>query len=45
MTNDDLRRDVTAELDWDPQVDSTAIEVSAAAISFAICTAKPRIAI
>jgi len=29
MTNDDLRRDVTAELDWDPQVDSTAIEVSA----------------
>jgi osmotically-inducible protein OsmY len=30
MTNDDLRRDVTAELDWDPRVDSTAIEVSAA---------------
>ena len=29
MTNDDLRCDVTAELDWDPRVDSTAIEVSA----------------
>ena len=29
MTDDDLRRDVTAELHWDPQVDSTAIEVSA----------------
>jgi osmotically-inducible protein OsmY len=30
MTNDDLQRDVTAELNWDPQVDSAAIEVSAA---------------
>src|SRR5438128_7068715 len=30
MTDDDLRRDVAAELVWDPQVDSTAIEVSAA---------------
>lgn len=30
MTDDDLQRDVTAELDWDPQVDSAAIEVSAA---------------
>jgi osmotically-inducible protein OsmY len=29
MTDDDLRRDVAAELHWDPQVDSTAIEVSA----------------
>lgn len=29
MTNDDLRRDVTAELCWDPQVDSAAIEVAA----------------
>jgi osmotically-inducible protein OsmY len=30
MTDDDLRRDVAAELCWDPQVDSAAIEVSAA---------------
>jgi len=30
MTDDDLRRDVAAELNWDPQVDSAAIEVSAA---------------
>jgi len=30
MTNDDLQRDVAAELSWDPQVDSAAIEVSAA---------------
>jgi osmotically-inducible protein OsmY len=30
MTDDDLQRDVTAELNWDPQVDSAAIEVSAA---------------
>ncbi len=30
MTDDDLRRDVAAELSWDPQVDSAAIEVSAA---------------
>jgi osmotically-inducible protein OsmY len=30
MTDDDLRQDVAAELHWDPQVDSTAIEVSAA---------------
>jgi osmotically-inducible protein OsmY len=30
MTDDDLRRAVAAELHWDPQVDSTAIEVSAA---------------
>jgi osmotically-inducible protein OsmY len=29
MTDNDLRRDVAAELHWDPQVDSTAIEVSA----------------
>ncbi|HYB48290.1 MAG TPA: BON domain-containing protein [Streptosporangiaceae bacterium] len=29
MTDDDLRRDVAAELCWDPQVDSTAIEASA----------------
>jgi osmotically-inducible protein OsmY len=29
MTNDDLRCDVAAELHWDPQVDGTAIEVSA----------------
>jgi osmotically-inducible protein OsmY len=30
MTDDDLRRDVAAELCWDPRVDSAAIEVSAA---------------
>ena len=30
MTDGDLRRDVTAELYWDPQVGSPAIEVSAA---------------
>jgi osmotically-inducible protein OsmY len=30
MTDDDLRRDVAAELCWDPQVDSAAIEASAA---------------
>jgi osmotically-inducible protein OsmY len=30
MTDDDLQRDVAAELSWDPQVDSAAIEVSAA---------------
>jgi osmotically-inducible protein OsmY len=30
MTDEDLRRDVAAELHWDPQVDSAAIEVSAA---------------
>jgi osmotically-inducible protein OsmY len=30
MTDDDLRRDVAAELRWDPRVDSAAIEVSAA---------------
>lgn len=30
MTDEDLRRDVAAELCWDPQVDSAAIEVSAA---------------
>ena len=30
MTDDDLRRDVAAELYWDPRVDSPAIEVSAA---------------
>ncbi|HET9969585.1 MAG TPA: BON domain-containing protein [Streptosporangiaceae bacterium] len=30
MMDDDLRRDVAAELRWDPQVDSAAIEVSAA---------------
>ncbi len=30
MTDDDLRRDVAAELYWDPRVDSAAIEVSAA---------------
>lgn len=30
MTDDDLRRDVAAELRWDPQVNSVAIEVSAA---------------
>ena len=30
MTDDDLRRDVAAEPRWDPQVDSAAIEVSAA---------------
>jgi osmotically-inducible protein OsmY len=29
MTNDDLRRDVAAELFWDPKVDSEAIAVSA----------------
>lgn len=29
MTDDDLRRDVLAELGWDPRVDSAAIEVSA----------------
>ncbi len=29
MTNDELRRQVTAELSWDPQVDSEVIEVSA----------------
>lgn len=29
MTDDDLRRHVAAELSWDPQVDSEAIEVSA----------------
>jgi len=30
MMDDDLRRNVAAELSWDPQVDSDAIEVSAA---------------
>jgi len=30
MRDDDLRYDVAAELSWDPQVDSDAIEVSAA---------------
>ena len=30
MRDDDLRRQVAAELSWDPQVDSEAIEVSAA---------------
>jgi len=30
MRDDDLRRQVAAELLWDPQVDSEAIEVSAA---------------
>ena len=30
MRDDDLRRDVAAELYWDPQVGSPAIEVSAA---------------
>ena len=30
VTDDDLRRDVAAELGWDPQVDSAAIEISAA---------------
>jgi osmotically-inducible protein OsmY len=30
MRDDELRRDVTAELSWDPQVDSDAIEVSVA---------------
>jgi osmotically-inducible protein OsmY len=30
MTDNDLRRDVAAELCWDPRVDSAAIEVSAA---------------
>ena len=30
MTDDDLRRDVAAELYWDPQVGGPAIEVSAA---------------
>ena len=30
MRDDDLWRDVAAELSWDPQVDSDAIEVSAA---------------
>jgi osmotically-inducible protein OsmY len=30
MTDEDLRRDVAAELCWDPQVDSAAIEISAA---------------
>jgi osmotically-inducible protein OsmY len=29
MTDDELRRQVTAELTWDPQVDSEVIEVSA----------------
>jgi osmotically-inducible protein OsmY len=30
MTDDDLQRDVAAEVDWDPRVDGAAIEVSAA---------------
>ena len=30
MTDDDLRRDVVAELCWDPRVGSSAIQVSAA---------------
>jgi osmotically-inducible protein OsmY len=30
MTDDDLQREVAAELNWDPRVDSAAIEVSAA---------------
>jgi osmotically-inducible protein OsmY len=30
MRDDELQRDVTAELSWDPQVDSDAIEVSVA---------------
>jgi hypothetical protein len=29
MTDDELRRQVAAELSWDPQVDSEVIEVSA----------------
>lgn len=29
VTDDDLRRDVAAELSWDPQIDSAAIAVSA----------------
>jgi osmotically-inducible protein OsmY len=36
MTDDDLRRDVAAELHWDPQVNSTAIEVSAASGTVAL---------
>jgi len=30
MTDDDLRRDVAAELCWDPRMDRAAIEVRAA---------------
>jgi osmotically-inducible protein OsmY len=30
MTDEDLRCNVAAELSWDPQVDSDAIEISAA---------------
>ena len=37
MTDDDLRRDVAAELCWDPQVDSAAIEVSAASGMVTLC--------
>ena len=37
MTDDDLRRDVAAELYWDPRVDSAAIEVSAATGMVTLC--------
>jgi osmotically-inducible protein OsmY len=37
MTDNDLRRDVAAELCWDPQVDSAAIEVSAASGMVTLC--------
>ena len=37
MTDDDLRRDVAAELKWDPRVDSAAIEVSTASGAVTLC--------
>ena len=37
MTDDDLQRDVAAELSWDPRVDGQAIEVSAAGGVVTLC--------
>jgi len=37
MTNDELQRDVTAELSWDPKVDSQEIVVSADAGTITLC--------
>jgi osmotically-inducible protein OsmY len=36
MRDDELRRNVTSELSWDPQIDSDAIEVSAASGTVAL---------
>ena len=37
MTDGDLRRDVAAELCWDPRFDSAAIEISAASGMVTLC--------